>query len=218
MTTQWISDQYGTYNLFPEGIAEDVHLIIQARRPYCDRGHWEFFFNGCPSKMVEGAFFTVPSYYYMRRETAIEEAELWLRQTLGYPSNIGSPDFKKFDGLFNQADGKSKEWSWTAHCNGLETYVDGNILSISHKDEPHPHFVLEAILEDGLDHSDKFPRKYLSLDHAIQEAEDFLAWRILKIPTEIPAPTAFPERNVSPALEEALTGAFFPKKRVSLKL
>jgi hypothetical protein len=50
----------------------------------------------------------------------------------------------------------------------------------------------------GLDGSDAFPRFFMDLETALHETEDFLRWRIWKIPRQRPSLTRFDGRTFDP--------------------
>lgn len=73
-TQAWTPDDYGTLNLHP---VPGAHAWIQGRRPYCDRGHWEWGATGVPADHR-----LAPSYYFMRLDVAQAEVEGFLARAL----------------------------------------------------------------------------------------------------------------------------------------
>ena len=83
----WAVDEYGTFVLKFIGPSGPVFAWIGPRPVYCDRGHWEFnVHTGVPG--VDGAD-SFPRYY-MRLNTALSEAGLWLNWRL-YKQRVETP-------------------------------------------------------------------------------------------------------------------------------
>lgn len=75
----WVIDQYNVWNFkhpLPNG--REVHLWIQQRPDYCDRGHWSFNADG-PFDLDSADSFP---RYYMCKHTAMREAIHWLNWRL----------------------------------------------------------------------------------------------------------------------------------------
>ena len=180
------------------------HVWVQARRTYCDRGHWEW---GNQGLMVDREQLPTPSYYFMHREHALAEAEEWLARMQGAKS--GSPYVSSIetDREFTQPHGAQLGWTW--HKQGEDRLVaqalhEGKLATLcltQAQARGGPIFVLSV--EGGLefDSADRFPRVYLDLDRAMKETEAFLAWRLLEQPAEIPGPLQDPARPVGELLQ-----------------
>lgn len=77
---RWTLDGYGCLNLLlRDAQGGRVHCWIAPRQSYCDRGHWEFKCDA-PGLCLDGAD-SFPRFF-MDLETAIREAEAWLRWRL----------------------------------------------------------------------------------------------------------------------------------------
>lgn len=105
---RWILDQHRCLNLYllnPEG--HPVHAWIAPRQHYCDRGHWEFKVDA-PALYLDAAD-SFPRYF-MDLETAIIEAEAWLRWRLF--RQTATPYFSE---LINDHDGRAAFVKGEAH-------------------------------------------------------------------------------------------------------
>ena len=67
---EWTLDEYGCWNLH----RGDVHVWLQQRPPYCDRGHWLGNVEGISSIDWADAF---PRYFMNFERAKLEMAE-WL--------------------------------------------------------------------------------------------------------------------------------------------
>ena len=207
MTFAWTPDEYGTLMLPSPDNGKSWNIWIQGRRPYCDRGHWEWGYTGVPG------MHSTPdvSYYFMRQTTAQAEMEEWLHRRLnGNPVNkgkiaqLGADDVKPQHAL-SQEHG----WKWKVKNEKLLEF------KILHEGKSIVGTLKEKKADTGrywtfdlngveVDHSDCFPRSYLILEHALQEVEEFFVWRLLKNAIEIPGLITGSPRPVGNTLEEAL--------------
>lgn len=182
--THWTPDEYGTLNLYPG--MRNAHLWVQGRRPYCDRGHWEWGWEGLPVRAD-----VQPSYYFMHLETALGEIELWVKRLTAPQKTQASPT--PCLPQTNHPEAVAHGWAWKPAGNSFafqagqgDDRVD--LLLTPHQGPLGPYFELAATHVPHLDASDCFPRVYLNQDNAVREAEAFSVWRLLKIPAEIPGP------------------------------
>ena len=187
-TPTWRSDAHGTYSLQP-ATADGGHVWIQGRRPYCDRGHWEW---GTLGVNVDRRHHPEPSYYFMRLDNALAEVEEWLRR-LQRPGT--SPAL--CPGSFTHGASPELDGRWEETDTGLVAHVPGTEvrLTLTPVATPSgPTFRLDATGVPHLDEADRFPRRYFCAPLAQQEAEEFLAWRLLQRPAEVPGPIERPDR------------------------
>lgn len=188
----WQSDDYGTLLLHPQPENPHVYLYLQPRRPYCDRGHWEWGNLGIVYDRREA-----PSYYFMRQEVLRAEVEAWLGRLTGL--RYEGPRFRDLpdEGRrpFQQAHGRDQGWAWgpSDSPHALEARAEDPatgtpvVLTLTeYEGRQGPVWTLTQTGVPNLDDADRFPRTYLSLEHAQQEVEDFLAWRLLKVACEFP--------------------------------
>lgn len=180
----WESDEYGTSMLrFPDG----SYVWLQARQPYCDRGHWEWGSMGLPCDGTE------PSYYFMTLEHAREQVKRWVDHTRGI--SVPPPDNTPPDNqLFSHPVGQENGWRWIQQPHKLLAVADQARLELSWASSDPSSVVLTASGIDTLDESDRFPRHYQGLATAVAEVEAFLAWRLRQVPAEIPGPLSDPPR------------------------
>jgi hypothetical protein len=77
---EWVANPAakGLYDLMLDG---RMVAWLQPRPHYCDRGHWQVNVD-LPASNIDGAD-GFPRYY-MRRENAVEETELFIRWRLKY--------------------------------------------------------------------------------------------------------------------------------------
>lgn len=188
----WKSDDYGTLLLHPQPDNPHVYVYLQPRRPYCDRGHWEWGNLGIVYDRREA-----PSYYFMRQEVLRAEVEAWLGRLAGMRhEGLTLAELPaQFETPFKQSQGRDAGWQWKtgekpgtvqAHAKDPTT---GNpvVLTLTETDgRGGPIWTLTQEGVPNLDDADRFPRTYLDLGHAHQEVEDFLAWRLLKVACEFP--------------------------------
>lgn len=199
----WTLDERGILNLKPHIQGLEAHLWVQARRTYCDRGHWEW---GAVSVIQDPALAREPAYYFMRWETAVEEVELWLARQLNGATGKAVESIPLLGteaADFSQAVGQARGWQWRdAGRNRRVAEADGAQATLSLTGTGQVRVEMAGVA--GLDHADLFPRHYLSLANAVAETEAFLAWRLLEVPTQIPGPLAVE----APAVGEALAQAY----------
>lgn len=206
----WQCDEHGTQNLNPVIDGVRGHVWIQARRPYCDRGHWEW---GNMGLRIDRSTLPTPSYYFMHRDNAVAEIEEWVARMQGATSPTRSIDDLGETG-FSQAQGIEQGWHWRRNEQGALMAIasnEGGLVQLALREvqvQGGPAFVLAV--EAGMEHdgADCFPRTYLDLDRAIMETEAFLAWRLLQKPTAIPGPIQESDRPVG-----ALLGATQPTRQ-----
>lgn len=187
----WHPDSFGTYNLF---LDNNEHLWVQARPPYCDRGHWQLGSIGF--RYPNGI---EPSLYFQHIDTAIEEGELWAARLKGNPITWDCEESIPTD--------LKHSWDFEKGCfktqistsNGS---VDVCIQALGNETDPLWKLTIEGI--DTLDEADAFPRHYLRLDHATHEAEAFLEWRLNRIPSESPGFIERPSQPVASYVQKAL--------------
>jgi hypothetical protein len=74
MNFDWIIDEYGCHNLH----VGRVHVWIEKRPPYCDRGHFLGHVMGVPTLDHQDGF----PRYYMNLDRAKAELEEWLQWRL----------------------------------------------------------------------------------------------------------------------------------------
>lgn len=192
----WTCDDYGTTNLrTPAG----GHIWMQARRPYCDRGHWEWGSTGLPHDPG-----ITPSYYFMDLERGRDEIERWLGRVLG--GEQAPCTLPQISGSFTREDGREAGWQWRQDGKRLVAEA-GQVRLLLRPDPASGSLVMTADGIESLDDSDRFPRRYLDGATAVAEAEDFLAWRLLQHPTQIPGPLAHAPIPVSQRLAEQLQEA-----------
>lgn len=191
MTLAWTSDEYGTSNFHSE---EGAHQYIQARPPYCDRGHWSLAHTGlvCP---------VTPSYYFFHLDVARAEAELALAAARGAPVEPKGLDCP--EGWTDEG----QSWSLTRPARkGTVTLVlkPGQKQGIPYwrlsiqQWLPHP--------SSPIDDADRFPRDYLDPRHAVAEAEAFLDWRLTMKPTAIPGPLRHEPIAIAAEVQKSLEG------------
>lgn len=194
----WNADPHGSYGLHcPSPMGGEAHVWIQGRRPYCDRGHWEWGNMGLPMQEMRK---DQPSYYFMHLDVALAEVESWLgRHGLAppSPSTHTAPEERAFrlegpDGVLSSAWSQVDGATWKAQVGTQAAPV---VATLEEQPSPKgPVFVLSVSGIDTLDDSDAFPRTYLQADHAQKEAEAFLAWRLLRQPAAVPGPIQLPPR------------------------
>lgn len=76
---EWKLDEYGYWNIHtadPSGWP--VHVWLEPRNSYCDRGHWKASVDGIVGLDAADCF----PRYYMRLEVAKQEMADWLRWRL----------------------------------------------------------------------------------------------------------------------------------------
>lgn len=77
---RWVLDKHQCLNLrLIDASGLQMHLWITPRPRYCDRGHWQLNISA-PGLMLDWA--DAFPRFYMSLESAIEEAESWLRWRL----------------------------------------------------------------------------------------------------------------------------------------
>ena len=182
----WTSDEYGTSNL---RLQDGTHVWIQARRSYCDRGHWEWGCTGLNN--AEG-----PSYYFMRLDRARHQVQSWLSRQypdIQPPACLASPAPE-----FQHPEGQRNGWRWEVSEHGWIAHAGPSQILVSLPDEKGD-VIVQALGIDSLDTSDRFPRRYMDLSTAIAEMEDFLAWRLSKVHAEHPGPLDHAPIDLTPA-------------------
>lgn len=175
----WQGDEHGTLCLHPDGPGGGF-AWIQARRPYCDRGHWDWGSQGIE---VDATHVRAPSYYFMHLDNAIAEVESWLLALRGQPTASEPID--------ETVDERVRGTGWERVDDRLEAIVPGpdglvNARITAGQDRAGTVFELAIDGIASLDDSDRFPRHYRNLDVALTEANDFLAWRLTEIPADKP--------------------------------
>lgn len=151
-----------------------------------------------------------PSYYFMRKERLREELEEWvLRATGNKTQGPGVSSIGATAPMTAQAAlPLGASWEKTSE-NTLETLIEladadpvrASVREIQSSTGPVFVFDVQGLEVDG---SDRFPRAYLNLTRAMEEAEEFFAWRLLKTPAQTPGPLQDPDRPVGAALNAAL--------------
>lgn len=187
---QWHSDEHGTYNLKASRPA--LHVYIQPRRPYCDRGHWQLNWIGLPQPDSH-----VASLYFHRLESAITEAERWVHRGLtGQAAVPACPDIE------TALAQRSTSLPWHRTAQGWEIQINGLTMTLEEQaTAAGPLWRWDASLKgphglEGLDDSDAFPRYFLDPAVALDEAECFRQWRLEQAPIEHPQAIALPPRAV----------------------
>ncbi len=207
----WQADDHGTLILRPHAQDPTAYVYLQGRRPYCDRGHWEW---GCSGILADHT--QAPSYYFMRLETARQEVEAWLGRLAGLPYKghtlIDLPT--PWEAPFEQEPGRSLGWEWKSGAGSRMVHAHvtdpntGAAVVLTITENAGLHGPVWTVTQEGLanvDASDRFPRVYMSLAHAQEETEAFLAWRLLEAACEHPHRlTSSEEAAVSPAIAQAL--------------
>lgn len=201
----WQSDSYGTLLLHLSADEQGGYAYIQARRPYCDRGHWEWGNLG-----IDANHRQAPSYYFMRQAVAQAEVEAWLGRLTGQsytgPRLADLPNAG--EGPFSQPNGKEQGWAWglgalprslEVHAKDPESGAQVSLVLTESEGDTGPLWTLTQQGLPNIDDADRFPRVYLDLTHARQEVEDFLAWRLLKVACELPYPLEEGIRRPLPA-------------------
>lgn len=180
---KWHCDEYGVNNLVgPQGEL----LWINKRPVYCDRGHWELGSVGFRSDPQ-------PALYFHREVTAQREAELWLARSLGRPIPEG-------DVSCPMGWNEIESTLWQRVVEGPHGPVVCQLVRSGDETNPVWEWTIPEGLDkhpDQLDGSDAFPRHFLRAEHAVAEVEDFLMWRLDKVPAEIPGPLERPDEPVS---------------------
>ena len=102
----------------------------------------------------------------------------------------------------------SIEWRVNAEFTDLhEAYVEGRLVGWIHKrpaycDRGHWQAQVEVL---GLDGADAFPRYFMRFETAKQEMEEFLRWRLWKIPApQLGSTGKFPDGKLHPGDEGEL--------------
>jgi len=206
----WQADNHGTLMLHPFPKDPSTYVYLQGRRPYCDRGHWEWGSLG-----IFADHRLAPSYYFMRQETARAEVEAWLARVSGQayqgPTLADLPNQGR--ALFQEPHGQTQGWAWAPdEKGGLQVRASDpqsgkpvvlKLEEIQGVGGPAWRVTAEGV--PNLDDADRFPRIYLDLAHAKQEVEDFLAWRLLKVACEIPHRFENETRPLNHGLVQRLT-------------
>lgn len=215
----WQADDHGTLMLHLSSSEGGPYVYLQGRRPYCDRGHWEWGSMGISANHRQA-----PSYYFMRLDTAQAEVEAWLGRLVGQahqgPTLADLPNEGR--ALFQQPQGQDLGWAWapgdkahTLNAHALDP-ASGEpvVLTLTEtQGETGPLWTLTQQGVPNADDADRFPRVYLDLGHAQQEAEDFLAWRLLKVACEYPRRFELGEsRPLNDALAQALSVPAAPRR------
>ena len=189
-TSSWKGDEHGTLVLPGSEIGlEHGFAWIQPRRSYCDRGHWDWGTQGLPFYSGENP---EPSHYFMRLDNGIAEIEAWLARNLGAKHQGKRLSDLADSQAFSHGEGQGLAWKWERQGNTLTTSIEseeGTVQASLREKQTATGTVFVFDVEKGiptLDDSDRFPRTYLDLDRALDEIETFFAWRLLKVPTEIP--------------------------------
>jgi hypothetical protein len=198
----WTTDEYGTSNLHLPG---GGHVWIQARRTYCDRGHWEWGSTGISQDPTR-----TPSYYYMDLARCRAEVEQWLMEVLGGVTAPGRDHLAA--GTFSNPHGRQAGWTWQQQGQDLVAVAADARLRLDFL----PSDGSAVVTAEGipsLDGSDRFPRRYLDADVAQAEVEDFLAWRLLEIPKQIPGPLRHDPIAVRPDLAALVETPTPPQRR-----
>lgn len=199
----WLPEGDGVLHRYPVVDGLEGHAWLQARRPYCDRGHWEWGWSG-----LAGDGGPEPSYYFMDLERMALEVQAWLQRLEGRWA-LEPEDVPVGPAAYEPA--ADAGWAWTGDPDARHlAHADARLTLVR---EAHPTgscWTLTAEGIDGLDSADRFPRHYLSLTRAVREAESFLAWRMLRIPEAFPGP-------LEQALEVEDPHAVAPSPRKSWK-
>ena len=181
---QWIPDPHGALTLELSTPFGQTSIWINARQTYCDRGHWQWGWQG---GALGGSGVAEPSYYFMTQENARNEIEAWLAQVLGakLPGPADMAERSPMRDLPGNAGWQRDSDTLVAHVSTPQGPGLARIEAKQGAEFGFYKFTVEGIEADD---ADRFPRFYASLDTAIDEAERFLAWRLLEVPSEIPGP------------------------------
>lgn len=189
----WKSDVHGTLVLPGDLLgAPDGFAWLQGRQHYCDRGHWDWGTQGIAVHALKEAA-PMPAHYFMHLENGRLEIEAWLARGLGAAhSGRTIETLSEGDIDFQAPNTKGEGWSWERDGNTLHAMIEREEqkvqATITQQDTPSgPVFVFDV--QSGiptLDDADCFPRSYMDLDRALDEAENFFSWRLLKVPTQSP--------------------------------
>lgn len=208
----WRADDTGAYSLMPVSTSETGHVWIQGRRPYCDRGHWEWGHMGLP---MQAAFAVQPSYYFMHFDTALAAVEDWLIRRNG--GGEPSPGRLRVGPCTNAPlDRTLPEWSLTGGgvCTVWQA-PDGSAATATI--HPVPEGFELSVSGVEADAADLFPRHFARAEWAQKEAEAFLMWRLHRKPAEVPGPVSRPDRRValpeSPPLAPVCREAERPRRK-----
>jgi hypothetical protein len=195
----WHCDEHGVANLVGPN---NETLWINKRQAYCDRGHWELGAVGFYSTPQ-------PSRYFHRVATAQREAELWLARSLGRPAAEG-------DVSCPVGWDEIEPTIWQRVVEGPQGPVVCQLERSGDETNPVWGWTIPEGLNkppDQLDGSDAFPRHFLRAEHAVAEVEDFLMWRLDKVPAETPGFQERPDEPVTGAVRDLIQAGQAPKPR-----
>jgi hypothetical protein len=187
-TPSWKSEDHGTLVLNGSAIGQGEGFVwIQARRAYCDRGHWDWGIQGLP---FQPDIAPTPSYYFMRMDNGVAEIEAWLSRQMG--ATYQGRTLADMDDSAAFARNQPMSGTWEKQGNTLMTRLpssEGNVQATLTEKQTlsGPVFVFDIQGISSIDDSDRFPRAYMDLDRALDEIESFFSWRLLQVPSEIPA-------------------------------
>lgn len=160
----WQADDHGTLMLHLSSSEEGPYVYLQGRRPYCDRGHWEWGSLGIVANHRQA-----PSYYFMRLDTAQAEVEAWLGRLVGQvhqgPTLADLPNEGRT--LFQQRHGQDLGWAWApgdkahtlnAHAVNPSTGEPVVLTITETHGETGPLWTLTHQGVPNADDADRFPR------------------------------------------------------------
>ena len=192
----WQTDVYGVDNLRDE---VGRHLWVMARRPYCDRGHWELGSVGPMSRAR-------PSMYFHHVNLARAEAERWLTLAHGQSAPVSAMKWPR-GWVKGGAPAGGRRWS----CQGPHGEAVFQLAPV-HGDG-HPMWELSVVAGldrpgNQLDEADAFPRRFFDPITALKEAKAFSRWRLFREPVTVPGPLGLPDRPVDRSGWSALDASF----------
>lgn len=180
----WQTDSYGVDNLHDD---MGRHLWVMARRPYCDRGHWEV---GSLGPMGAAR----PSMYFHHVDLARAEAERWLVQALGQAVPVSAMKWPR-GWVKGDAPEGGRRWS----CSGPHGEAVFQLAPVHVAGQPMWELSVVAGLDrpgNHLDEADRFPRHFFDPATAVRETQAFARWRLFREPVTTPGPLVLPDRPV----------------------
>lgn len=184
LNNDWqIKNEYNCVELRKKFDNNDWHAWILKRMDYCDRGNWNWNYNGPVFKKIYDEEVNVeyfkPSMYFISLENAIREInEFIFRVTNGVVKDAELGEVEKFNNfnswVFKKSNNTYNQIFSHNNINAFAT-IEKNVTPLGDM------WVLDIDCEElYLDASDDFPRKYFNKDIAFSEAERFIELRVKK--------------------------------------